>query len=248
MIVAHRGESFEAPENTMAAIDLAWELGAEAVEIDVQLSKDNKVVVIHDFNTKRLAGVNKKVRNQTLEELKNLDVGAWKDIQWQGEKIPTLLEVLTSLPVDKKLVIEIKSDQKTIPFIEDNLRQLNIKSELIEFIGFDLKTMAAAKKKFPDHKVFWLLDLDFYWINRIFKPSISKAITKARHYGLDGLNVWAGKMLDRKGIDQVKSSGLLLYTWTVNDIEKAKKLVSWGVDAITTDGAHWLKTHLALSS
>jgi glycerophosphoryl diester phosphodiesterase len=66
LIIAHRGESFDAPENTMAAINLAWERGAEAVEIDVHLSKDNEVVVFHDVNTKRVAGVDKKIAAQNL--------------------------------------------------------------------------------------------------------------------------------------------------------------------------------------
>ena len=79
LIIAHRGESFDAPENTLAAVNLAWERGADAVEIDVQLSKDNKIVVIHDENTKRTGGRNKLVKNQTLKELKELDVGIYRD-------------------------------------------------------------------------------------------------------------------------------------------------------------------------
>jgi glycerophosphoryl diester phosphodiesterase len=90
LIIAHRGESFDAPENTLAAINLAWERGAEAVEIDIQFSKDRELVVIHDTDTKRLAGIDKKVVDQTLEELKKLDVGVWKDIQFKGERVPTI--------------------------------------------------------------------------------------------------------------------------------------------------------------
>jgi len=76
LIIAHRGESHDAPENTMAAINLTWERDALVVEIDVQLSKDKKLVVIYDLNTKRFAGLYKNVKDQTLKELRKLDVGS----------------------------------------------------------------------------------------------------------------------------------------------------------------------------
>ena len=243
-IIAHRGESFDEPENTMAAINLAWERGAEAVEVDVHLSMDNEVVVIHDFNTKRLAGVNKKVKHQKLNELKKLDVGSWKDIKWKGEQIPMIREVLDSVPRGKKLIIEIKSESDIIPFLKKEVVQSKLDSEQVEFIGFDLKTMSITKKAFPSHKVLWLLDLDYIWINRILKPSIKKAIAKAKNYGLDGLNVWAGQQLDKKMIDQIHDAGLLVYCWTVNDAKKAQNLMDWGIDGITTDRARWLKSYL----
>ncbi len=96
LIIAHRGESYDAPENTLASINLAWQRDADAVEIDVRLSKDNKVVVFHDKTTRRLGGRNESVKNQTLEELKELDVGSWKSEKYKNEKIPTLTEVLAT--------------------------------------------------------------------------------------------------------------------------------------------------------
>ena len=246
LIVAHRGESFDAPENTLAAINLAWERGAMAVEIDVHLSRDNQIVVIHDFNTKRLAGVNKNVQSQTLEELKALDVGLWKGEQWKGERVPTVREVLDTIPKGKKLIIEIKSDEKLIPYLHEELELSELSNEQIELIGFDLHTMAYAKEAFPGHRVLWLLDLDYRWINRIFKPSIEKAIKKVKKFHLDGLNVWAGKMLDKSMVRQVQDAGLLLYCWTVDDPDQARNLKSWGIDAITTNRAQWLKSKLGL--
>ena len=94
LIIAHRGESYDAPENTLAAINLAWQRNADAVEIDIQLSADNQIVVIHDLNTKRIGNRNKKVKKQTLAELKELEAGKHKGEKWKDEKIPTLSEVL----------------------------------------------------------------------------------------------------------------------------------------------------------
>jgi glycerophosphoryl diester phosphodiesterase len=88
-----------------------------------------------------------------------------------------------------------------------------------------------------------LLELDYTRINRIFKPSIKKAIAKVRKHQLDGLNVWAGEMLNQKTVELVHEAGLQLYCWTVNDVEKAKDLIARGIDAITTDGPQWLSSH-----
>ena len=90
-IMGHRGASYDAPENTMASFRLAWEQHADACELDVHLSKDQKVVVIHDKTTKRLAGVDKPVVDQTFDELRQLDVGRWKNERFTNERIPLLI-------------------------------------------------------------------------------------------------------------------------------------------------------------
>ena len=115
IIIAHRGESYEAPENTIASINLAWERGADAVEIDVQLSKDDEIVVIHDTDTFRTGRRDKNIRDQTLEELQQLDVGVYKGKAYKNEKIPTISQVLDTIPEGKKLFVEIKCGKEIIP-------------------------------------------------------------------------------------------------------------------------------------
>lgn len=83
--VAHRGASFDAPENTLIAMKQAWEQGADAIELDLWLSKDGRVVVCHDADTGRTGGVKRKIADQTWAELQQLDVGAWKGPQFKGE-------------------------------------------------------------------------------------------------------------------------------------------------------------------
>ena len=94
IFIAHRGASYLAPENTVAAVNLAWELGADAVEVDVFLAKDNRVMVNHDKDTKRTAAGKKNmvIRNTPSQVLRNLDVGRWKDEKYKGEKMPFLSE------------------------------------------------------------------------------------------------------------------------------------------------------------
>ena len=85
-IIAHRGESRLAPENTLAAINLAWQRGADAVEIDCHLTADGHLIVCHDDNTRRTAGRKLVIRQSTLAQLRELDAGAWKGVRWGGPK------------------------------------------------------------------------------------------------------------------------------------------------------------------
>ena len=121
-IVAHRGASFDAPENTVAAIKLAWEQKADAAEFDVFLSKDGKIVVMHDPNTKRIGGVDRKVVDQTLAELRKLDVGRWKDARFAGERMPTLEEMLATVPAGKRVFIEVKCGPEIVPELDRVLK------------------------------------------------------------------------------------------------------------------------------
>ena len=114
-IIGHRGASSEAPENTLASFRLAWAQHADAGELDIYLSKDGEVVVIHDATTRRVGKRSRRVVDQTLAELKQLDVGQWKGSKWAGERIPTLAEVLSTIPDGKRLFIEIKCGPEVIP-------------------------------------------------------------------------------------------------------------------------------------
>jgi glycerophosphoryl diester phosphodiesterase len=216
-IIAHRGESFDAPENTLASVNLAWERGAEAVEVDVHLSKDNHVVVIHDFKTKRIGGRNKRVKNQTLAQLKQLDVGSWKNEKYIGEQIPTLKEVIETIPNEKKLLVEVKSDFRTVPYLKKDLETYDLKNDQIEIISFNYAVVVEAKRLLPENKVLFLADLDYNAFTKLRTPSVEKLIAKTKYANLDGLNVWAGKILTQEFVKKVKSAGLLLYVWTVKN-------------------------------
>jgi glycerophosphoryl diester phosphodiesterase len=248
ILIAHRGESSDAPENTMAAINLAWARSADAIEIDIQLTFDKKIVVYHDATTQRIGGRNKKVKSQTLAELRELDAGIHKGQKWQGEKIPTLAEVLSSVPPGKKIIIEIKSSAEIIPYLKTEIDKSGLEINQIEMIGFQLSVIAIVKKTMPQFKALWLLDLDYIWFNRIFPPNMNRIISKSKKYKLDGIDVWAGKQLTPGILKKIKTANLLLYTWTVNDPELVKYLLESGVDAVTTDCQWFIKNKLATVS
>jgi len=243
-IIAHRGESFEAPENTLSSINLAWANGSDAVEIDIRLTKDNRIVVIHDAHTMRVAKEKMWVRSSMLIDLKNLDVGKYKGDKYEEEKIPELYEVLKTVPTDKKILIEIKCGKEIIPVLTETLKDSELHVEQIEIISFKLPVLIEIRKKLPQYSVLWILSLDYHKIFRIFNPSIKKIITKAIKNKITGIDLRDGRFLTKENILKIKSANLKLYVWTVNNFNRVKVLFDYGVDGITTDRAGWIKSKL----
>jgi glycerophosphoryl diester phosphodiesterase len=244
-IVAHRGASFDAPENTLAGVKLAWEQKADACEFDVYLSKDGQVVAIHDATTKRVAGVDRKVVDQTLEELRRLDVGKWKDAKFAGERIPTLAEVLATVPAGKRVFIEVKCGPEIVPELDRVLKSSGLKPEQTAIISFSDAVIAAAKKARPDLKAYWIVSIRPGKGKKAKPPTAEKLLARAKEIHADGLDLSADPELDRAYADKVKAAKLELYVWTVNDVPTAKRMVEIGVDGITTDRPGWLREQLA---
>ena len=122
LIIAHRGSSLQAPENTMAAVNLSWQENTDALEIDVHKTKDDEIVVIHDEDTKRTCGINKTINQSTLQEIQFLDAGSWKDKKYKNEIIPTFKEVVKTVSNNKKLVVEVKGGRECLLPVK-NIRQ-----------------------------------------------------------------------------------------------------------------------------
>lgn len=123
-VIAHRGASGYAPENTMAAFNRALEMNVHGIELDVQMSRDNEIVVIHDYKVDRTTNGVGKVRQHTLEELKGLDSGTWFDTAFAQEKIVTLEEVFQEIPSDMLINVEIKNQSKVKDNIAEKLVEL----------------------------------------------------------------------------------------------------------------------------
>ncbi len=241
-IVAHRGASHDAPENTVAAFKLAWEQGADGAELDIALTKDKQLIVIHDDDTKRTCGINKVVAKSTLAELRALEAGSWKDPKFAGEKLPTLEEMLATVPEGKFVVIEIKGDAAAVPPLDRVLRASSLKPIQLVVISFEAHAVAEMKRVRPDLEAHWIVDLNE---NNSKTRSSKEVIAKAREIKADGLHLSAGDKLDAPYIAAVKAANLKLFAWTVNDAAMAKFLVAQGMSGITTDRPGWLREELA---
>jgi len=234
-IIAHRGASADAPENTVPAARLAWVQKADAVEIDIHLSKDGEIVVIHDDSTKKTAGKNAKVKDQTFSELQQLDAGSWKGDAWKNTRIPSLNEIIETVPDNKKLVIEIKCGPEVVPYLKAILARSALKTHQIVIIGFNYETMTLVKKVMPHYQAYWLSSFKQDKKTKKWSPGVNELIRKANAAGLDGLNLSHNGPMDAKFINKVKAAGLKILVWTVNDPSDAKRLVRDGIQGITTD-------------
>ena len=233
-IIAHRGASDLAPENTVASAKLAWELGTDAVELDVYLSADNRVMVIHDKNTRRTAGEKLDVATSESADLRKLDVGKWKNEKYTGEKIPFLAEMIETIPEGKTLVVEIKCGSEVLPAIKKAV-EASGKQNQITFIAFGWETILDTKKQFPDNPCYWLSST---------KRGLTQKMEEASELGLDGVNL-NSKIIDEEVMNLANKLNLDMLCWTVDDLVEAKRLAKLGVLGITTNRPAWLKKQLA---
>jgi glycerophosphoryl diester phosphodiesterase len=236
-IIAHRGASYDAPENTLAAVRLAWEQGADAVEVDVHLSRDNRVIVIHDADTKRIAGVKRLVRNLTLAELQKLDCGRWKSSKYAGERLAPLEDVIATIPPGKRMLVEIKAGPEIVPHFP------RVPTNVAP-ISFDLETIAMIKKMRPDLDCYWVVGWRRDWKRGGWLPKPARMIEQALANNLDGLDVGANGPVTATFVKKAKAAGLGVYVWTVDSLAKARQLRAAGVDGIATNRPGWLKGQL----
>lgn len=143
-IIAHRGASGYAPENTIAAFDLAVKMNADMIELDVQLTKDRQIVVIHDDRVDRTTNGSGFVKDFTLEELQKLDAGSWYGPAFQGERIPTLEAVLKRYHKKIGLLIELKGHPSQVG-IEEEVGQLLGQFSFLSIILFNPFSSAPSK-------------------------------------------------------------------------------------------------------
>ena len=244
-IIAHRGASHDAPENTVAAFRLGWEQKADACELDIRLTRDGRIVAIHDGSTRRTARVSGRVGAQTLEKLRTLDAGSWKGAHWKGERIPALEEVLATVPDGRRLFIEIKCGPKVLPEIERVLHSSGKQPRQLAIIGFDFAMMRQARDRFPHSEIYWIAS-PRRW-SRGKRPSVDTLIAKAKSANLDGLDLDRRFAIDSEFVSRVKDAGLKLCVWTVNDAKVARELAALHVDGITTDRPLWLRERLEQS-
>ncbi len=212
LLIAHRGASAYEPENTIKAFKRAIELGADAIEFDIRLTRDGVPVVFHDEDLKRLVGIDVKVRDLSLTELKQYNV--------MGEEIPTLDEVLSEIGGSIPLFIEIKDVEAVDKVVKAIIERKLIDDSLI--ISFHREAIIRAKE--------------------IDKRILTGLITVRRNvHAKDLVRLGIVSLLPRydvitpRFIKELHVHKLKVYAWTVNDPSLATKLISYGVDGIATD-------------
>jgi glycerophosphoryl diester phosphodiesterase len=248
LILAHRGASAYAPENTLAAFRLAHKMGADGIELDVQLTRDKVPVVIHDDTVDRTTDGHGRVTEMTIGEISRLEAGSWKADEYRGEQIPTLAQVFEGLmewlkPVGRARPALINVELKTERVSTDGLERevMNVISrygiqERILLSSFNPLSLYRAKKLNPRIPRGLLYDnsLPIYFRNAWFRLL---AGPRAMHPEYP--------MIDARYMQWAKNKRLAVNTWTVDSREEAMRLSKLGVDGIITNEPDIIRAALA---
>jgi glycerophosphoryl diester phosphodiesterase len=247
-IIAHRGASHDAPENTLAAFRLAWEQGADGIEADFHLTSDGRIVCIHDDDTERVAGRRMVVKDTPCEVLRGLDVGSWKDPRWAGERIPIIDEVFALVPGGKKIFIELKTGPEIVAPLAEAMAASELSPRQMVIISFNSQTVAECKQRLRTIKVHWLTSYE-ETEDGAWKPSVTEIAETLRQSGADGLGTKAvPEYVDEAFLNHLRGAGMReFHVWTVNDPVTARWYRQLGTWSITTDRPGWLRGQLAQS-
>lgn len=223
VIMSHRGDSEEAPENTLPAVELAIEKRADYVEVDVRETKDGQIVVMHDGSVLRTTGVNKNISDMTYDEIQKLDAGAKFSREYAGTRVPLLSEVLEACKSRINVNIEVKVTSKDSPYFIRNIisliEEMSMEEQCIfqssnydclkeiKSYNIELRTGLIVPAGFGDY--FQDRNVDFF--------SVSSAY------------------LQTDKVDKAHENGKRLYAWTVNSYAELMRMKSLGVDGIITD-------------
>jgi glycerophosphoryl diester phosphodiesterase len=229
VIFAHRGASAHAPENTLAAFELALAQQADALELDVKLSADGYAVVIHDATVDRTTGSPGRVKDLTLAQLQSLDAGSFFSERYRGEKIPTLEEVFDA--VGKRTFINVELTNYGTP-----------RDQLVETVCTLVKKFALQKHVMFSSFYAWNLSKA-----RAYIPEIPRGLLAfsgllgawARSFGFafgnhQALHPYLNDVSSQQ-VQRVHRLNRRIHVWTVNAADDMRRLFHWGVDGIFTD-------------
>ncbi|MBA3353430.1 MAG: hypothetical protein H0U23_13610 [Blastocatellia bacterium] len=243
LIIAHRGASAVAPENTLAAFKKALDVGADGVEFDVRLSKDGVPVVIHDETLLRTAGINKRVAELTAEQLSRVDAGSWFNAAYPRHSKPAFAsEVVSSLRtvlqllkgIDGPIYIELKReiDEDSTPLVEAVCHEI-ANSRLAEKVivqSFHLAVVAQTRACLPGVRT-----------AALFAPKLMRILRKekylidiAREFGADQLSLHKA-LVSRRLLRKTEKEGLPVTVWTVDTTRWISRATRLGLYAVITN-------------
>jgi glycerophosphoryl diester phosphodiesterase len=246
-IHGHRGTRGDFPENTLYAFKHAIENNIDFIELDLQITKDDEIIIYHDknINTKFCNGISKPIKSLSLKEIKEYDCGSKKNINFPnqqtipGEKIPTFIELINLIQTDykyKKIMmnIEIKTeksldtDNEVYHFsntLVKLLHKYNITND-ITVQSFDVRALKYIKEIDSTIKTAYLIEDEL--------PNIDTLINTSKNLGVKIISP-DYKLIDKKIVKKLQENGFEVLPWTINDTIAFKQNIEYGVDGIITD-------------
>ena len=222
-VMAHRGLSADAPENTLYAFSDAISVGADFIELDVQQTRDGVLVVMHDSNLKRTTGVNKDIWDVDYADIQNLDAGSWFDPAYANARIPTLEETLQFVDKRAKLNIEIKPTKHGSDTLEQDVAELITRYQYTDacyVTSFSYGSLKKVKEANPEIRTGYLMSVaygQFYSLKYADAFSLNKVFVTSQV------------------VNAAYQQGKQIFAWTVNGMSEVRSLCNLHVDSIITD-------------
>lgn len=230
--IAHRGESLDAPENTLAAFHLAWQRNADGIECDIRLTKDGQIVCIHDVDTGRTFDRNLTVAQFTFAELVML-----KNLSGCG--IPLLQDVLAITPSGKRVFIEIKTGTEILLPLQKIIKDDIVACQLT-VICFDAQVLAECKRLMPHVKTCLLTGFEVDALSGKLHPDAEALIERVASINADGVDIYCDRRIKNDLVKTLHDAGYEVHVWTVDDRETADWFIKVGVDSITSNHCSFL--------
>jgi len=222
LVIAHRGDSQRAPENTLPAIEMAIEAGSEMVELDVRVTRDGQFIIFHDVTLARLCGLVSRVRHATFERLSRADVGLHKSNLFRGARIPRLSEALSCAAARVGILLDIKGAGRNFDLFGHRMaREIERSGCAVTLQSADAEYLRRMKELYPRYKT-----------SLVARRALG-VLRRARKAGVDVLHIYH-RAASAKLLRAAHKAGLALYVYTVNRPAAARKLALKGVDGITT--------------
>ena len=226
-IIAHRGNMSVSPENTLSAFQSALDVEADMMELDVQLTRDGQVVVVHDEWLGRTLPGEGKIGEMTLAEIQGLDAGRWFDPAFAGERAPSLGEVLSLLRAGQtKLNVELKTNRYPYPGLVERVVALVREADMVERVvlaSFNHKTLLEVRQQAPEISCAALVEIQ-----------LAEPWEYLLRHGFQALHA-ERYVCSAEDVQECHHRGLAVRVWTVNEQAAAQKMFEMGVDGIITN-------------
>jgi glycerophosphoryl diester phosphodiesterase len=234
--ISHRGESMDAPENTMAAFRLSRERGVFGFECDIYMTADNEIICLHDLTLDRTTDGSGKPDALTLAELKKLDAGSWKNARFAGERIPTLAEALALACEGREIYIDIKRGIDIPRLVEVVKAEPKATAERIVFLGGG-ESVQQLRKLLPDYRALWVVGVK-QKEDGTLTPSAQEAVAALKQMGAHGIDLQghgaaAQRLIDKAYVRTIKDAGFSFHVWTINSAARAAELAGLGAETVT---------------
>lgn len=243
LVIAHRGASHIAPENTIAAFELAIEQNADGIETDVYMTQDGEIVCIHDPSTKRTGLAPHEIIRTPFPVIKNLDVGIWKGARFREQRIPRLAELMDWLPKDRFLFLEIKDGLRILEPLRKLLKKSNISTQQLRLMSFQPDIITACAALMPRIQTHWIVD--YKGFNRYRRPDMRRISRTLLSMGASGINSRGlRRIVTPHWVRYFHKAGYSAHVWTVNRADHVRYFIRCGIDSITTDVPDLVRTQV----